>query len=79
MIFLWVFSNDQDISSTWPNALPAGWTMEWEPSTSHGLDEWCHVRAYHGIYPTKVVYSYVIFSAVELLLSKFLLNLFKVS
>jgi len=24
---------------TWPSALPAGWTMEWEPSTSYGLDE----------------------------------------
>jgi len=38
-MFSGMLSDDQNTSSTWPNALPAGWTMEWEPSTSHGSDE----------------------------------------
>jgi len=38
-MFSEMLSNDQDISSTWPNALPAGWMMEWEPSTSCGSVE----------------------------------------
>jgi len=38
-MFSGMLSDDQNTSSTWPSALPAGWTMEWEPSTSHGLDE----------------------------------------
>ena len=34
-----MLSDDQNTSSTWPSALPAGWTMEWEPSTSYGSDD----------------------------------------
>ena len=68
-MFSEMLSNDQDINSTWPNALPAGWSMEWEPSTSYDSDEWCYVRAYYDIYPMMGVYSCVSLSAAELLLS----------
>ena len=32
-------SPNQNTSSTRPSGLPAGWSMEWEPSTSYGSDE----------------------------------------
>ena len=72
-MFSGIRSDGQNTSSTWPSDLPTGWTMEWEPSTSYGSNELCHVRACHDIYPTTVVYSHVLLSAAgPLLYSLFL-------
>ena len=38
-LFSGITLEDSNNSMTWPSALPADWMMEWEPSTSYGLDE----------------------------------------
>jgi len=34
-MFSGVTAEEPNSSLTWPNALPAGWSMEWEPSTNN--------------------------------------------
>ena len=65
-LFSGMFYEDQNTSMTWPSVLPTGWSMEWEPSTSYGSDEWCLVWAYHDITPTMSIHNRVLLSAVEL-------------
>ena len=61
-LFSGMTCEEPNTSLPWPSVLPAGWSMEWEPSpTSNDSAEWCHAWAYHNIYPTTVVYSCVLF------------------
>ena len=39
IMFSGIPSDDHNNCMTWPSALPASWTMEWEPSTSYRSNE----------------------------------------